>query len=348
MQIVSAAFFVIFCEHTRREFRRRAGCRPDRRCRRPPACLRSWPRCDDVGHLDHLGRIEHPQQVGVVAVSGVHGAQERHDRELAALVDADRQAFLAVDVQFDPASAFGNDAAALESPLAAGRFHLADEVDARAAVQLADHDALGSVDDKLTTAEHDRDIAQIDLFLDRLLFRQAQPDLERPPVGEPQLPTFIRLVAGLAQLVPDILQAERLVVAFDREDFPQHALDSLVFSLRPGSLVLQKRLITASLDFRQVRDQIRGSEAAKATSFLGLEPSLSHGGHKGSPSSELFGTKCRYSRSATQTETPNPPRWISNENRNAAIAATLGQQCKLSKTKCRNAVASGQRRKQKP
>ncbi len=48
------------------------------------------------------------------------------------------------------------------------------EVDARAAVQLADHHAFGTVDDELAAAEHDREVAQIDLFLDRLFLVQPQ------------------------------------------------------------------------------------------------------------------------------------------------------------------------------
>ena len=52
-------------------------------------------------------------------------------------------------------------------------FHFGDEVDAGAAVQLAHHDALGAVDDELAAAEHDRHVAEVDLFLDRLLFVAA-------------------------------------------------------------------------------------------------------------------------------------------------------------------------------
>ena len=111
---------------------------------------------------------------------------------------------------------------------------LADEIDAGAAVQLADHHALGAVDDELAAAEHDRHVAQVDLFLDRLLLGQPQPDLERPAVGQPQLAALVGLVARLAQLVADVLQAQRLVVAFDREDLAQHALDALVLPLLPG------------------------------------------------------------------------------------------------------------------
>jgi hypothetical protein len=41
------------------------------------------------------------------------------------------------------------------------------EVDAGRAVQLADDDALGAVDDELAAADHDRDLAEVHPLLDR-------------------------------------------------------------------------------------------------------------------------------------------------------------------------------------
>ena len=120
-----------------------------------------------------LGRVvERAQnQSAFEAVLRVHRPQQRHRRELAALVDADGELSFLRGVQLDPAAALGNDAAAVQ-PAFAG-FHLGDEVDAGAAVQLAHHDALGAVDDELAAAEHDRHVAQVDFFLDRLLFGRA-------------------------------------------------------------------------------------------------------------------------------------------------------------------------------
>ena len=207
---------------------------------------------------------------------------KRHDRELAALVDADRQAFLAGDVQFDPASALGNDAATVQAALA-GAFDLHDEIDAGAAVELVDHDALGAVDDELAAAEHDGNVAQVDLFLDRLLLGEPEPDLERPAVGQAELAALVRLVAGLAQLVAEELQAERLVVALDGKDLAQHALDPLVLALLPGNLVLQEGIVAAGLDLGQVRDPMRGPLTAEATDFLGLNASLGGSRHGHSP-----------------------------------------------------------------
>src|SRR5262249_54866133 len=97
-----------------------------------------------------IGFIERAEDVGVEPVLGVHRAQQRDDGELAALVDADGDAVLFRGIDFDPASALGNDAAT-EQP-AFARFHFGNEVDAGAAVQLADDDAFGAVDDEFAAA----------------------------------------------------------------------------------------------------------------------------------------------------------------------------------------------------
>ena len=82
-------------------------------------------------------------------------------------------------------------------------FGFDDIIDAGGAVQLADDHALGAVDDELAAADHDRHVAQVDFFLDRLLLVQPQPNAERPAIGQPQLPALVGAVARLAQLVLD-------------------------------------------------------------------------------------------------------------------------------------------------
>ena len=177
-----------------------------------------------------LGRfVERAEDVGIQAELRVHRPQQRHHRKLAALVDADGDAVLLGRVDFDPASALGNHAAAEQPALA--RFHFGDEIDTGAAMQLAHHDAFGAVDDELAAAEHDRQVAEVDFFLDRLLFVEPQPNAERPAVGQTQLAAFIRLVARLAQLVAQIRERQLLVVAFDREDFAQYAFQAFVLAL---------------------------------------------------------------------------------------------------------------------
>src|SRR5207245_356971 len=160
--------------------------------------------------LDVVG-VERLDDVIVVGVSRVHGAEQRHGRELARLVDADAQGVLLGDVDLDPRAALGDDAAAVE--LAVAGLGLDDVIDAGGAVQLADDDALGPVDDELAAADHDRHVAQVDLFLDGLFLVEAQPDAEGPAVGQAELPALIGAVARLAQFVLDVLERQRLVVA---------------------------------------------------------------------------------------------------------------------------------------
>ena len=81
-------------------------------------------------------------------------------RELARLVDADAERVLLGDLELDPAAALGDDAAGVQ--LLVARLDLDDEVDARRAVELADDDALGAVDDELAAADHDRHVAEVD------------------------------------------------------------------------------------------------------------------------------------------------------------------------------------------
>ena len=149
----------------------------------------------------------------------------------------------------------------------AGALDFHDEIDARAAVQLADDHALGPVDDELAAAEHDGDVAQVDLLLDGLLLGQAEPDLEGAAVGQPQLPAFVGLVARFSQLVADVFQPQRLVVAFDGENFPQHALDPLVLALLPGHLVLEKGGVAAGLDLGEIGDAVRIAAGCRSDGF---------------------------------------------------------------------------------
>ena len=200
-------------------------------------------------------------------------------RELAALVDADAERLFLGDVDLDPAAALGNDAAARQLAVARPVL-LHHEIDARAAVQLAHHHALGAVDDELAAAEHDRNVAQIDLFLDRLLFVQSQPNAERLAVGQAQLAAFFGRVARLAQFVAQVLELDRLVVALDREDFAQHAFQAVVFAL------FRRRLPPAGrpCSFRSGSSVRSGNDvgfasAAEAADFFGGQTPLCGSGH---------------------------------------------------------------------
>jgi hypothetical protein len=105
--------------------------------------------------------------------------------------------------------ALGDDPAGVE--LAVAGLDLDDEVDAGRAVELADDDALGAVDDELAAADHDRHVAQVDRLLDgRLALVQAEPDVQGAAVGQAELAALVGLVARLAQVELDVFELQRL------------------------------------------------------------------------------------------------------------------------------------------
>src|SRR5262249_2974807 len=117
----------------------------------------------------------------------------------------------------------------------------------------ADDDALGAVDDELAAADHDRHVAEIDLFFDGLLFVETQPDAERPSVRQPKLPALVRAVTRLAQLVPEILQVDAFVVALDGEDIREYALEPGIGALFGRHIELQKAVVGPRLHVSQGR-----------------------------------------------------------------------------------------------
>ena len=138
-----------------------------------------------------------------------------------------------------------------------------DEIDAGRAVQLADDDALGAVDDELAAADHDRHVAEVDFFIDGLVLDEAQPDAEGPAVGEAELAALVGAVARLAQLVAHVLQRERLVVALDGEDLAQDAFQAGRRALFGRRVQLEEAVVGVRLDVGQRRNLDGVAEAAE-------------------------------------------------------------------------------------
>ncbi len=140
-------------------------------------------------------------------------AQEHGGRELALAVDPDVEHVLVVGLELDPRSAVGNH---LGHEGRAGRVGL--EEHAGTAVQLADDDPLGAVDDEGPVVGEHRDLAEVDLLLldvaDALRLgvrvlvvdHQLDRDLQRNGEGLTPLLAFLDVVLelqrdGLAALV---------------------------------------------------------------------------------------------------------------------------------------------------
>ncbi len=241
-----------------------------------------------VGRINGLGLVEGLEDGLVGRILRAHGAEERHRRELARLVDPDAQRFLLGDLQFDPASPLGNDPAGVQ--LLVARFDLDHEIDPGRAVELADDHALGAVDDELAAADHDRHVAEIDRLLEhRLALVQAEPDVERAAEGQPELAALVGIVPRLAQVKPEIFQLERLVVALDREDLPEDAFQSRVGSLFGGLVGLEETLVAVRLDLGQIGNRKLVVNPAEIP-FPGRDDAA-HGGRSGHVVALLKGRK---------------------------------------------------------
>ncbi len=120
-----------------------------------------------LGHLPHdllvfedhfAALVEGAQNVRVGFEA--EGAQEHRAVELALTIDADVEQVLVVVFEFDPAAAIRDD-----FPEVVTERLLALEEHAGRAVQLADNDALGAVDDEGAVVGHQRDFAEEDFLL---------------------------------------------------------------------------------------------------------------------------------------------------------------------------------------
>ena len=159
--------------------------------------------------VDRLAVVEDVEQL----LRRVAERLEQHRRvHLAAAIDAHVDQVLGVELEVEPRAAVRDDARLVEQ--LAGRVGLAlvvVEEHARAAVQLADDDALGAVDDERAVLGHQRDLAEVDLLLldvaDQALAALARAvvddeldrDLDRRGEGH----------AALAALVDVVLRASR-------------------------------------------------------------------------------------------------------------------------------------------
>ena len=115
-------------------------------------------------------------------------------------------------------------------------------------MQLVHNDTFGPIDDEFATTQHDGNIAQVNLFLNRFIFGQTQPDSERSSVSQSELTAFVRSVTGFAKFVAEIFQSDLLIVAFHWENFFKHTFDPVVLTFFRIAAELQKRMVADGLD----------------------------------------------------------------------------------------------------
>jgi hypothetical protein len=130
-------------------------------------------------------------------------------------------------------------------------------------VQLADDHALGAVDDERAEGREQRQLTEVDLFLDDIarpadlvhdfIDDQLQRRLERRRVSHVALDALLDGVLGLTERVPDELEREVLVDVGNGKQVLEHALETDVLAVVRGGIQLEQRLEGARLDVQEMR-----------------------------------------------------------------------------------------------
>ncbi len=122
-----------------------------------------------VSDLGFLGRVKCTKDISIFAESWIHRPQQCHRRKLTALIDPHRKNVFFRAIYFDPTTTFGDHPATWQFTIRRSvRFH--DKVNAGRTMKLRNDYTLRSINNEFSTTEHYRDIAEINFFLNRLLF----------------------------------------------------------------------------------------------------------------------------------------------------------------------------------
>ena len=212
-------------------------------------------------------------------------AQEHRRVHLPAAVDADEHDVLRVELEVEPRAAVRDDAGAVEHLAARVRLALVVvEEDARAAVQLADDDALGPVDDERPGVRHQRDLAEVDLLLldvahDALatlagvVDHELRRHLDRRGVGHAALAALLDVVLRLLEVVADEDELTRPVEVLDREDAAEDGLQADLGPIVLRHVRLEKLVVRRLLDVDEVRnlDNFPDTSEMLADAEVGLD-----------------------------------------------------------------------------
>jgi hypothetical protein len=168
-----------------------------------------------------------------------------------AAVEIDIEQVGGIELDFDPGTAIGNDAEAVEN--------LAVEVDAGlksnagGAMELGDDHALGAVDYERALRGHERDFAHVDFFfLGPPLFTELEGDMQRGAEGLAFALGLEGAQLRLADFVVAEIENRFFVIALDRENFLEDGLEPIGLALGEWDILLQKIDIRIELDLNQV------------------------------------------------------------------------------------------------
>src|SRR5256886_399191 len=172
-----------------------------------------------------------------------------------------------VEVELDPRAAVGNHARRVERLAGGQRLALVVvEEDAGGALELADDDPFGAVDDERALVGHEGKLTEVDfltaLFPDGPRLRlfvvveddEAQGDLQGDREGHAAVMALLDRVLRITEVVRVELQQCVVVVVRDGKHRLEHRLEPVLFPAVRGSILLQKRLVRALLHLDKIRN----------------------------------------------------------------------------------------------
>ena len=202
-------------------------------------------RAGDVGELARVDTREDRADLVVALVAD--GTEQLGRLQLALAIDLDVQLAAGGSLELEPRATVRDDLGVVQHS-ARGRILDAGVVHARRADELADHDALGAVDDERAFLGHEREVAHVHalaLDLAGLLDEQLDPYVERLRVGQVTRAALQLGVLGRLELV--LLEAEL-------HDPAGEVLDGADLVEQLAQATLDEPVERLQLELDQVRD----------------------------------------------------------------------------------------------
>src|SRR5260221_4983498 len=200
-------------------------------------------------------------------------AEERRRQKFAAAffaVEINVEQVARVELRFIPRTAVRDDAEAMQH--FAVRMLRGLERDARRAVQLADHDAFGAVDDERALRRHQGQFAHENLFFLAALafFLEEERDIQRRAIGQAFAQTFEPVELRRTDLVGVVVEHAFAVVAFDGKDFAENGFETdMLAAFLGGNLGLQELRVGVRLQLDHVRGHYDLFDLAEVDTFCG-------------------------------------------------------------------------------
>ena len=210
----------------------------------------------------------------------LQGTQKQADQQFAFFIDSDVEIIAIIEFEFQPRTAIGNHAAAIQYLAAEMPFaFVMVKKHAGGAVHLTDDGAFRPVNDERALCRHHRDFAEINVLLLDVANRfaagihinipgdQAHCDFERNRVRHAAFPAFSGAIFRFAKTIAHKLQQRNVIVIRNGKYRLKDLLQTGILSFIRRDVELQKPFIGCLLHFDQIWDIQNHWNLAEIQSF---------------------------------------------------------------------------------